>query len=44
MAFYERHGYGRIPSFGHYAGSTLSVCYERVLDTAPGRANGPFVR
>lgn len=31
MAFYERHGYRRIPNFGHYAGSGLSVCYERAL-------------
>ncbi|MHA6619073.1 GNAT family N-acetyltransferase [Pseudonocardia sp. DLS-67] len=31
MTFYERHGYRRIPNFGHYAGSELSVCYERAL-------------
>jgi putative acetyltransferase len=31
MAFYERHGYRRIPNFGHYADSELSVCYERAL-------------
>ncbi|TQM37375.1 GNAT family N-acetyltransferase [Pseudonocardia cypriaca] len=35
MAFYERHGYRRIPNFGHYADSELSVCYERELDRAP---------
>ena len=35
MAFYERHGYQRIPNFGHYAGSELSVCYERALTHAP---------
>jgi putative acetyltransferase len=29
--FYEREGYHRIPLFGAYAGSTLSVCYERTL-------------
>lgn len=29
--FYEREGYARIPLFGCYVGSTLSVCYERVL-------------
>jgi GNAT superfamily N-acetyltransferase len=29
--FYEREGYHRIPLFGVYAGSTLSVCYEREL-------------
>jgi GNAT superfamily N-acetyltransferase len=31
MAFYERHGYRRIPNFGHYADSELSVCYERAV-------------
>jgi GNAT superfamily N-acetyltransferase len=31
IAFYERHGYQRIPNFGHYADSALSVCYERAL-------------
>jgi len=40
MAFYERHGYRRIPNFGPYAGSALSVCYERRL----GHENGPPVR
>jgi len=35
MAFYERHGYRRIPNFGHYAGSDLSVCYARALGAAP---------
>ncbi len=29
--FYEREGYHEIPLFGAYAGSTLSVCYERTL-------------
>ncbi|MFC0533046.1 GNAT family N-acetyltransferase [Phytohabitans kaempferiae] len=29
--FYEREGYHRIPLFGSYVGSTLSVCYERTL-------------
>jgi putative acetyltransferase len=29
--FYEREGYRRIPLFGAYEGSALSVCYERVL-------------
>lgn len=29
--FYQREGYHRIPPFGAYAGSTLSVCYERTL-------------
>lgn len=35
MAFYERHGYRRIPNFGHYTDSELSVCYERALTDAP---------
>jgi putative acetyltransferase len=35
MAFYERHGYRRIPNFGHYADSELSVCYERTLTLNP---------
>jgi hypothetical protein len=38
MAFYERHGYHRIPNFGHYAASELSVCYERAL--VPSTTNG----
>jgi putative acetyltransferase len=29
--FYEREGYARIPHFGVYVGSAVSVCYERVL-------------
>jgi GNAT superfamily N-acetyltransferase len=31
IRFYEREGYRPIPLFGHYAGSAISVCYERVL-------------
>jgi GNAT superfamily N-acetyltransferase len=31
MRFYEREGYTRIANFGHYADSSLSVCYEKVL-------------
>ncbi|MBB2946079.1 GNAT superfamily N-acetyltransferase [Actinoplanes lutulentus] len=31
MRFYEREGYREIPLFGAYAGSDLSVCYERIL-------------
>jgi GNAT superfamily N-acetyltransferase len=31
IRFYEREGYRTIPLFGHYAGSPISVCYERVL-------------
>lgn len=29
--FYRREGYREIPLFGGYAGSALSVCFERVL-------------
>jgi putative acetyltransferase len=29
--FYEREGYKEIPLFGNYVGSTLSVCYSKVL-------------
>jgi putative acetyltransferase len=31
MRFYERAGYRRIPLFGAYVGSDLSICYERSL-------------
>ena len=31
VAFYERHGYRRIPGYGRYAGSDVSVCFEKVL-------------
>ncbi|MFG1989262.1 GNAT family N-acetyltransferase [Actinoplanes sp. NPDC048988] len=31
IRFYEREGYREIPLFGPYAGSDLSVCYERAL-------------
>ena len=31
MRFYEREGYSRIPLFGPYVGSELSVCYAREL-------------
>lgn len=31
MRLYEREGYTRIPNFGYYADSTLSVCYEKAL-------------
>ena len=34
MRFYEREGYREIPLFGPYAGSSLSVCYERALVAA----------
>ena len=35
MRFYEREGYEQIPLFGPYAGSDLSVCYERSLRPVP---------
>jgi putative acetyltransferase len=38
MRFYEREGYRRIPLFGAYVGSDVSVCYQRVLDPNPARA------
>ena len=31
MAFYERHGWRRIPGYGRYAGSDISACFEKVL-------------
>lgn len=31
IRFYEREGYRAIPLFGHYVGSPISVCYERML-------------
>jgi len=31
VAFYERHGYRRIPGYGRYAGSEVSVCFEKAL-------------
>jgi putative acetyltransferase len=31
IRFYEREGYTRIPNFGHYAHSPISLCYERRL-------------
>ncbi|WP_308282985.1 GNAT family N-acetyltransferase [Pseudonocardia nigra] len=38
-AFYERCGYRRIPLYGPYVGSALSVCYERRLCAAPDRSS-----
>ncbi len=32
MRFYEREGYSRIPAFGAYIGSDISVCYARDLE------------
>ena len=29
VAFYERHGYARIDGYGRYAGSEVSVCFEK---------------
>lgn len=31
IRFYEREGYSRIPNFGSYAASAISVCYARPL-------------
>jgi GNAT superfamily N-acetyltransferase len=31
VAFYERHGYRRIAGYGRYAGSDVSVCFEKWL-------------
>ena len=31
MAFYERHGWRRIPGYGRYAGNDVSACFEKVL-------------
>jgi putative acetyltransferase len=31
LRFYEREGYARIPNFGDYAGSALSVCFAKPL-------------
>lgn len=34
VRFYEREGYARIAGFGKYAGSTLSVCFEKSISAA----------
>lgn len=31
IRFYEREGYQRIPNYGHYLGSELSLCYAKEL-------------
>ncbi len=31
IRFYEREGYERIPNFGHYVGSDISLCYAKPL-------------
>ncbi|MEJ3651788.1 GNAT family N-acetyltransferase [Actinomycetes bacterium KLBMP 9759] len=31
IRFYEREGYTRIPNFGAYIGSTISICYAKPL-------------
>jgi putative acetyltransferase len=31
IRFYEREGFTRIPNFGHYTDSTLSICFEKLL-------------
>lgn len=35
-AFYEVHGYGRMPNFGVYRAEADSVCYARELGARPG--------
>lgn len=36
VAFYERHGFKRIPNFGKYAGSTRSVCFIKAIQAGCG--------
>lgn len=31
LRFYDREGYARIPNFGYYVGSRISVCFEKIL-------------
>ncbi|WP_394768488.1 GNAT family N-acetyltransferase [Lacisediminihabitans sp.] len=31
VRFYEREGYSRIPNFGHYADSPISLCFAKAL-------------
>ncbi|MGC2776074.1 MAG: hypothetical protein WA418_10630 [Bradyrhizobium sp.] len=31
VAFYEQHGYRRIPNFGKYVGTRGAVCFEKRL-------------
>lgn len=31
VAFYERHGYARIPNYGRYVGNAQAVCFARQL-------------
>ncbi|MFC4564882.1 GNAT family N-acetyltransferase [Nocardiopsis mangrovi] len=40
VRLYERCGYRRIEPYGHYAGSALSVCFERSLTGDPQPAAG----
>jgi GNAT superfamily N-acetyltransferase len=42
LALYESHGYSRIPNYGHWKDSPLSVCFEKRLkvpDVAGRRRN-----
>ncbi|MES2041550.1 MAG: GNAT family N-acetyltransferase [Pseudomonadota bacterium] len=32
VAFYEKHGYHRIPNFGKYVGKAEAVCFEKQLN------------
>ena len=36
MRLYEREGYIRVPNFGYYADSDLSICYEKWLKPLDG--------
>ncbi len=36
VRFYEREGYTRIPNFGHYVDSALSLCYAKRLAPPAG--------
>jgi ribosomal protein S18 acetylase RimI-like enzyme len=35
LAFYEKHGYGRIPNYGKYIGRDDAVCLGKRLLAAP---------
>lgn len=35
VAFYEKHGYQRIPNFGKYAGNAAAVCLAKQLACSP---------
>ena len=41
IELYESHGYTRIPNFGYYRDSLLSVCYRKELDPGVATADRP---